>query len=212
MDIFKLFAAATLVVAAPAAAVVIDFEAGPSGGQANGFSATGAPGVTFFSANGSGLSLGNFGSQGNGNSLAVFNDSNGNFLIVKIAGGATGVSLGFGNDDPSFTNASDLATLKLFNGVVNFATVTSALNRDDVYNQTISYTGSFFDSFSFAYTNAAGSPFTGGNGRSVGTIEVVDDINITTAAVPEPASWALLIAGFGLTGAAMRRRRVAVAA
>lgn len=32
-------------------------------------------------------------------------------------------------------------------------------------------------------------------------------------AVPEPASWALLIAGFGLTGAAMRRRRnVAVAA
>jgi PEP-CTERM motif len=27
------------------------------------------------------------------------------------------------------------------------------------------------------------------------------------AAVPEPASWAMLIAGFGLTGAAMRRRR-----
>ena len=30
--------------------------------------------------------------------------------------------------------------------------------------------------------------------------------------VPEPASWAMLIAGFGLTGAAMRRRRTAVAA
>jgi hypothetical protein len=29
-------------------------------------------------------------------------------------------------------------------------------------------------------------------------------------AVPEPASWAMLIAGFGLTGAWMRRRRVAV--
>jgi hypothetical protein len=25
--------------------------------------------------------------------------------------------------------------------------------------------------------------------------------------VPEPASWALLVAGFGLTGAAIRRRR-----
>jgi len=25
--------------------------------------------------------------------------------------------------------------------------------------------------------------------------------------VPEPQSWAMLIAGFGLTGAAMRRRR-----
>ena len=33
-----------------------------------------------------------------------------------------------------------------------------------------------------------------------------------TGAVPEPASWAMLIAGFGLTGAAMRRRRTAVAA
>jgi PEP-CTERM motif len=31
---------------------------------------------------------------------------------------------------------------------------------------------------------------------------------ITGNGVPEPASWALLIAGFGLTGAAMRRRRV----
>jgi len=28
----------------------------------------------------------------------------------------------------------------------------------------------------------------------------------STGAVPEPASWAMLIAGFGLTGAAMRRR------
>lgn len=32
----------------------------------------------------------------------------------------------------------------------------------------------------------------------------------TTAGVPEPANWALMIAGFGLAGAAMRRRRVAV--
>jgi hypothetical protein len=30
-------------------------------------------------------------------------------------------------------------------------------------------------------------------------------------AVPEPASWAMLIAGFGLTRAAMRHRRVTAA-
>ena len=34
----------------------------------------------------------------------------------------------------------------------------------------------------------------------------------TIAAVPEPASWAFMIGGFGLTGAAMRRRRAMVAA
>lgn len=33
-----------------------------------------------------------------------------------------------------------------------------------------------------------------------------------TPGIPEPAAWALLIAGFGLTGAAMRRRRATVAA
>jgi len=38
---------------------------------------------------------------------------------------------------------------------------------------------------------------------SVGTNTAV----LGTGAVPEPASWAMLIAGFGLTGAAARRRR-----
>ena len=35
---------------------------------------------------------------------------------------------------------------------------------------------------------------------------------IGAGAVPEPASWALLLAGFGLTGAMARRRRTAVSA
>jgi hypothetical protein len=35
---------------------------------------------------------------------------------------------------------------------------------------------------------------------------------VQVPAIPEPQSWAMLIAGFGLTGAAMRRRRMAAAA
>lgn len=42
-----------------------------------------------------------------------------------------------------------------------------------------------------------------------GTITV--DYEPAVAAVPEPATWALLIAGFGLVGGAMRRRRTSVA-
>ena len=34
----------------------------------------------------------------------------------------------------------------------------------------------------------------------------------TPAGVPEPATWALMIGGFGAAGAALRRRRVGVAA
>ncbi len=46
-------------------------------------------------------------------------------------------------------------------------------------------------------------------GRKVGDYIATNYFGIN--AVPEPASWAMLIAGFGLTGAAMRRRRVVVA-
>jgi hypothetical protein len=66
---------------------------------------------------------------------------------------------------------------------------------------------------------------TGGTGKfagatgsfvAIGTLELASGLNINTQtlsgtidapAVPEPASWAMLIAGFGLTGAAMRQRR-----
>ena len=41
---------------------------------------------------------------------------------------------------------------------------------------------------------------------------IADDVTITlNSAVPEPASWGLMIAGLGLTGFALRRRRVASA-
>jgi hypothetical protein len=36
--------------------------------------------------------------------------------------------------------------------------------------------------------------------------------NIAVAAIPEPGTWALMISGFGLMGAALRRRRATVGA
>jgi hypothetical protein len=53
----------------------------------------------------------------------------------------------------------------------------------------------------------SGNDFAGGNDFAI------DNIVVQAAGVPEPASWALMITGFGLAGATLRRRRaVAVAA
>ncbi len=56
--------------------------------------------------------------------------------------------------------------------------------------------------------NVYGPGIWGTSGADRGFATYVD---VTSSVVPEPASWALLIAGFGLTGAAMRRRKVAIA-
>lgn len=37
----------------------------------------------------------------------------------------------------------------------------------------------------------------------------IDNLSYTIGAVPEPATWAMMISGFGMIGGAMRRRRVA---
>lgn len=43
------------------------------------------------------------------------------------------------------------------------------------------------------------------------SVLLVDAFQLAETAVPEPATWALMIAGFGLAGAALRRRRIASA-
>nr|WP_197042060.1 trypsin-like serine protease [Sandarakinorhabdus oryzae] len=48
-------------------------------------------------------------------------------------------------------------------------------------------------------------------GQFKGAVPIYLHRDFIAGAVPEPSSWALLIAGFGLTGATMRRRRVAAA-
>jgi len=47
---------------------------------------------------------------------------------------------------------------------------------------------------------------TTGGAAIIGNIGAGNLIDITAASVPEPASWALMIGGFGLVGSAMRRR------
>jgi hypothetical protein len=96
---------------------------------------------------------------------------------------------------------------------------------DGVYGITVSATGGGAQQFNYTKT-AANTPtnmlfstyqyvwtatnanslfaFRSTTGRANGV--VIDSVRITL--VPEPAQWMLLIAGFGMTGYAMRRRRI----
>lgn len=196
--------AALTLVAAPAAAQTVDFEGGPTGVIAEGYT---VGGITFTSALGAGLEIGNYGVQSDGLGLLVRNDTNGNFLKGAIAGGTNYLSFDFGNDDPNFTLPTDLATLRVYSGATLLNTITLGLNRDDVMNQTMVYSGGLFDNFEFAYTNALGNPFTGGGNANVGLIEVVNNFRLVAPGVPEPATWLLMILGFGAIGATMRAKK-----
>ena len=61
--------------------------------------------------------------------------------------------------------------------------------------------------FAREFNNAAGGHPGGSGGSRWGTWIA----SVNAGAVPEPATWAMMIAGFGLVGGAMRRRRTTVA-
>lgn len=54
--------------------------------------------------------------------------------------------------------------------------------------------------------------FNSGSADGIGPLLDNVSVDVTGGGVPEPASWALMITGFGLAGAALRRHRTAVAA
>jgi hypothetical protein len=75
------------------------------------------------------------------------------------------------------------------------------------------------NSFIFAYVSPSGDALGGTGGHAGpqglgdegwGLTNVLLTGNSAVAAVPEPATWALMIGGFAVAGAAMRRRKTAV--
>lgn len=69
----------------------------------------------------------------------------------------------------------------------------------------ISWTPDFAGSVTALVTNNSGpNPFNGHSGSAGGTLRIQ---YFLFEPIPEPGTWAMLIAGFGLIGAAQRRRR-----
>ncbi len=127
-----------------------------------------------------------------------------------------------------------LAVLGGGSASLSFATAAKSFSFDystvDTYNTlTINYTGG--GSQSFTGTQILGGLPTGvtsgsivvnGNGQTISSITLATGSNSFEVdnfatknglgTVPEPASWALMVAGFGLVGFATRGRRASVAA
>ena len=68
----------------------------------------------------------------------------------------------------------------------------------------------FYSGLEFRYLRVEGTPFSFQTASF--DLDAVGVANFTSAAVPEPATWAMLITGFGVVGATVRRRRRLAAA
>jgi len=190
-------AAVVVVVAASGASaspIYVGFESDTAGfNPPNGFTSNDSSQIHFSDTSGSDLfiveePIGN-------NALAVlFKDDSG--LLMEFDFVASALSLDFGNTFGAIDG--DNAVLTVFLGGDEVGSTFLELNLTDAIDQTISYSGVWFDSAIFRYEVAAGK------------IELVDNLNVTPA-IPEPHAGLVFGMGALLVGAVCGRRSSAEA-
>lgn len=120
-----------------------------------------------------------------------------NFTLAVGFSPANGGSAGGTSGTPAFVAGGWLNAL---NGVAYSEQIVGSRGF-------LTYSGYFIANINGTFSLS----FSGTGGDNVNIGPLLDNVLVTQAAVPEPASWALLITGFGLVGAARRRQRLAAA-
>jgi hypothetical protein len=195
--------AATLAFTAPAsAATLIDFNTFLAGESVT--NQYGSLGVLFSTRTGAAISNAAISVYFPGDGTpdaAVTNSIDGaddrqEFLIITFTTPVSNLSLEYDNYGATYLGD----TIKAYGlGGTLLETLSPTPGVADFALETISFTSS-------------GISYVEIQQPSNGWMFAVDNIQFNGGAVPEPASWAMMIAGFGLVGAAMRRRATAVAA
>ena len=117
----------------------------------------------------------------------------GTFSDAALAGtrlGSSGAAFASGINGTNITFTSDFLTFDQL-ALLDFSTSLTAITPGSFPSPNLALRG---------FRAVAGGSFS------------ADPSPVPTSAIPEPASWALLIAGFSLVGVSMRRRKHAVAA
>ena len=165
----------------------------------------------------------------NAGTVVNLNDPNPS-TSVATAGGNTTINFGFNpivnaegtnSFSSSFTISDPLAGIYsisgdtstpgvIFSNTSNLTCIASVMGCTvgTVYNLIIGTTPSGFSAFGLPLTNlAAGDYRLTINGISPNSGSFTGNVRITTGAVPEPGTWAMMLLGFGAVGFAMRRKR-----
>lgn len=112
--------------------------------------------------------------------------------------------LAFITPDANSAQTGGTSSYLRLGGIFTPGLVTGSLIWDNPIQQIAALDGSLF---TVQFHNLQGVTF-GGNA----TAKVTITVDHVASAAPEPATWALLIGGFGLVGATLRRRNGALAA
>ena len=165
----------------------------------------------------------------NAGTVVNLNDPNPS-TSVATAGGDTTINFGFNpivnaegtnSFSSSFTISDPLAGIYsisgdtstpgvIFSDTSNLTCIASVMGCTvgTVYNLIIGTTPSGFSAFGLPLTNlAAGDYRLTINGISPNSGSFTGNVRITTGAVPEPGTWAMMLLGFGAVGFTMRRQR-----
>ena len=227
----RVAAAATLLMAVPAAADVV-FSTAHEGRSGNcSFNTicgpfTGSPGAfagqKFTLGQATSLTAASFTAVDFTNDPQAVTSVNWQLLFVDLDTGLPGALITSGNSALALRalNANQTGTVSGSYYDFHYSLPGTALAAGDYYLafQAVVTVGDVYLSGAAAPATGAATFGRGGDpvwiagyyNRNAVAISLSGDP--IAGAVPEPASWAMLIAGFGLTGAAMRRRRRALAA